>query len=382
MLQRPISLHTVLIILIAAFCLKPSANQADMAACNKPNTKTAADTLLKYPNEKYFTNIRQLTSGGDNAEAYFSFDGKQLVMQITNPQLGAECDQIYYGAIPKKSTDTFTPTLVSTGKGRTTCSYFLPDNKTILYASTHKSNEACPQTIDWRKTGKYVWSLYPEYEIYTANLKGNIIQQLTHNAYYDAEATVSPDGKKIVFTSTRDGDIDLYVMNTDGSGVQRITHELGYDGGAFFSPDSKQIVFRASRPQTPEQITEYKELLAQNLVAPGSMEIFVCNADGSNLRQITKLGGANWAPFFHPSGKKIVFTSNHHTKGRGFPFNLFMIDINGNNLEQISFDKAFDSFPMFSPDGKTFSFSSNRNNGGTRDTNVFVAEWVEPKSGK
>jgi len=337
---------------------------------------------LQYPNEKHLTNIQQLTFGGDNAEAYFSFDSKKLVMQIANPDKGIECDQIFYGILPQLPTDTFAPTLVSTGKGRTTCAYFLPGDQAILYASTHKSNEACPEKFDWRKIGKYVWPLYSEYEIYYADLQGQVVQQLTNNKFYDAEATVSPDGNKIVFTSTRDGDIDLYTMNIDGTNLRRITRELGYDGGAFFSPDSKKIVFRASRPQTPEAIAEYKELLAKNMVAPTNMEIYVSNADGTNLRQITKLGGANWAPFFHPSGQKILFASNHHTQGKGFPFNIFMVDLNGNNLEQITFDEAFDSFPMFSPDGKKLVFASNRNNGGTRDTNIFVADWVETPSDK
>lgn len=351
-----------------------SCNQVKSEVVNNP-----ADSALLYPNEKHFKNIRQLTFGGDNAEAYFSFDSKQLVLQIANPAKGIECDQIYYGTIPQKANEAFAPKLVSTGQGRTTCSYFLPDGKSVLYASTHKNNADCPETVDWRKVGKYVWPLYAEYEIYIADLSGKITKQLTDNKYYDAEATVSPDGKKIVFTSTRDGDIDLYVMDIDGSNVKRVTNGLGYDGGAFFSPDSKQLVFRASRPQTPEAVAEYKDLLSKNLVAPTDMEIYVSNADGSNLRQITKLGGANWAPFFHPSGKKILFTSNHHTKGRGFPFNLFMVDLDGENLEQITYDTAFDSFPMFSPDGKKIAFSSNRNNGGTRDTNVFVADWVDPK---
>lgn len=371
----------VLMIFAVYFCFNPAVDDTLMS-CNKVKSQvvwSSADSALLHPNEKYFSNIRQLTFGGDNAEAYFSFDNKQLILQIANPAKGIECDQIYHAAIPQKADEVFNPKLISTGSGRTTCSYFLPDGKSVLYASTHKSNPKCPETVDWRKLGKYVWPLYPEYEIYFADMSGKIIKQVTENNFYDAEATVSPDGRKIVFTSTRDGDIDLYVMNVDGSNVKRITHQLGYDGGAFFSPDSKSIVFRSSRPTSPEEVAEYKDLLSKNLVAPTNMEIYVCDADGDNLRQITKLGGANWAPFFHPSGKKIIFTSNHHTKGRGFPFNLFMIDITGENLEQITFDPAFDSFPMFSPDGKRIVFSSNRNNGGTRDTNVFIADWVAPE---
>jgi Tol biopolymer transport system component len=158
--------------------------------------------------------------------------------------------------------------------------------------------------------------------------------------------------------------------------VKQITNTLGYDGGAAFSADGKKIVWRASRPKTADDIKEYRTLLARDLVEPTDLEIFVANADGSDVRQVTNLGKANWAPYFHPDGKRILFSSNHHTQ-RGFPFNIFMIDLSGKNLQQITFDKSFDAFPMFSPDGKKLVFSSNRNNGGGRDTNLFVTDWIE-----
>lgn len=328
---------------------------------------------LVYEQEVNFKNLKQLTFGGDNAEAYFSFDGKNLVFQATSSKWGVKCDQIfmmpitgYTGEIPK---------MLSTGKGRTTCSYFMPGDTSIIYASTHLANEECPETPRL-VNGKYVWPIYSTFDIYTADLQGNILKQITTEPGYDAEATVSPDGKKIVFTSDRTGDLELYTMNIDGSDIQQITFGLGYDGGAFFSPDSKKIVFRASRPQTEEEKNEYLGLLKQGLVQPSKMEIYVCNADGSDLQQITKLGGANWAPYFHPSGKSIVFASNHHSPG-GRVFNLFSIGIDGTGLKQITYDKTFDAFPMFSPDGKHLVFASNRNNGGTRDTNVFIAEWID-----
>lgn len=379
MFRRAIYLIPIAILLFLSYAIGKSFYKN--AVDNTPKEQMSAPVSpIQYPAEKHFANMRQLTFGGDNAEAYFSFDSKKLVMQIANPEKGIECDQIFYGAIPQTPDEVFTPKLVSTGKGKTTCSYFLPGDQAVLYASTHLSDPNCPEKLDWRKLGKYVWPLHSEFEIFYADLNGQIVKQLTNNKFYDAEATVSPDGNKIVFTSTRDGDIDLYVMNIDGTNVRRITNQLGYDGGAFFSPDSKKIVFRASRPQTPEAIAEYKDLLSKNVVAPTDMELYTCNADGTNLRQITKLGGANWAPYFHPSGQKILFASNHHTQGKGFPFNIFMIDLNGNNLEQITFDDAFDSFPMFSPDGKKIVFASNRNNGGNRDTNIFIADWVETPS--
>ena len=331
-------------------------------------------TLL-YPGEKHFKNLKQLTFGGDNAEAYFSFDNKDLVFQATNERWRTECDQIFI--MPATGYTSEMPQMLSTGKGRTTCSYFMPGNKEIIYSSTHLGNEACPQAPR-SVNGKYVWAVFPDFDIFVADLAGNVKRQLTNSPGYDAEPTVSPDGKTIVFTSTRSGDLELWTMNIDGSNKKQVTKGLGYDGGAFFSPDSKKLLFRASRPQTDEDIKVYKDFLKQDLVQPSDMELFVCNVDGSDLQQITKLGGANWAPFFHPSGEKVIFASNHKNAGKGRPrFNLYMINLDGTGLEQISQDGVFDAFPMFSPDGKKLVFSSNRNNGGTTDTNVFIADWVE-----
>lgn len=336
----------------------------------------AQEAPLQYSEEKHLANVRQLTFGGDNAEAYWSFDNTKLVFQSNNPAWGFKCDQIFFTSITGDDLANKKPQMLSTGQGRTTCAYFLPGDKTIVYASTHLGGAECPREPERKPGGKYLWPIYDTYDIFVADLKGKIRKQLTKEKGYDAEATVSPKGDKIVFTSTRNGDLDLYTMNIDGSDVKQITHELGYDGGAFFSPDGSKIVFRASRPKTEEQKKEYRDYLAQGLVAPTEMEIFICNADGSDLKQITTLGKANWAPFYHPSGKKILFSSNH--KGtRGFQFNIFMINEDGSGLEQITHDGVFDSFPMFSYDGKKLVFSSNRNNGGTRNTNLFVADWVE-----
>ena len=353
------------------------------SACSSPNKENAeestADSMevsLIYPQEKHFSNMRQLTFGGDNAEAYWSFDDTKLVMQSSNEAWGLKCDQIFYFDVKNDYLDDHIPTLLSTGKGRTTCSYFLPGDTTIVYGSTHLGGDECPPEPERRADGKYLWPIYPSYDIFVADLKGNIIDQLTDEPGYDAEATVSRQGDKIVFTSDRSGDLELYTMNIDGSDVQQITNELGYDGGAFFSPDGTKLVFRSSRPSTDEEKAEYKQLLSEGLVAPTNMELYICNVDGSDLRQITNLGKANWAPFFHPSGEKIIFSSNH-AGARGFEFNLFMINLDGTGLEQITYDSVFDAFPMFSNDGKQIVFSSNRNNGGTRDTNLFVADWVE-----
>ncbi|MDX2246803.1 MAG: hypothetical protein SF052_08525 [Bacteroidia bacterium] len=334
-----------------------------------------ADSLV-LPGEKHLKNVRQLTFGGDNAEAYFSFDSKSLTLQRTAPSADIPCDQIFAGKLPETSAETFDLQRISNGKGRTTCSFFMPGDQQIIFASTHDASGDCPPEVDRAKMQKYVWPIYNSYELYIADLQGNILQRMTENDAYDAEATVSPDGTKIVFTSTRNGDLDLYIMDIDGSNVVQVTKELGYDGGAFFSPDGKQLIFRASRFETEAEKQEYKDLLTQGFVAPTNMELFICNLDGTGLQQITSLGKANWAPFFHPSGEKIIFSSNHASE-TGRSFNLYMINRDGSGLEQVTFDPEFASFPMFSYDGKKLVFAANRNNGGTRETNLFIADWVE-----
>lgn len=335
----------------------------------------SADTL-RYAQEKHFRNIQQLTFGANNAEAYWGFQDKDIIFQSDNPAWDVNCDQIFYMKANANEPD-FKPKIVSTGLGRTTCAFFLPGDTTFVYASTHLVDNACPAVPERKPRGAYVWPIYESYDIFKANLKGEILTNLTPNSSgYDAEATLSPDGTKIVFTSMRTGDLELFIMDTDGSNVTQITFELGYDGGAFFSPDGKKLVFRSSRPKTEEEIEKYTSLLEQGLVEPTSMELYTVNIDGTELTKITNLGKANWSPYYHPSGEKIVFSSNHASE-RGFPFNIYIIDEDGSNLEQISFDDTFDSFPMFSYDGTKIIFASNRFNGGDRSTNVFIADWVE-----
>ncbi|MDZ4847033.1 MAG: hypothetical protein SH857_15985 [Chitinophagales bacterium] len=370
--------------LLCVLLFLASCNNQPAPATTEPITAAPVVDTLRYPEEKHLKNVRQLTFGGDNAEAYFSFAGDKLTYQWTHKEKGITCDQIFFlSTTMQNGSDSLSSgegrgeaTRISTGKGRTTCSYFLPGDSLVLYASTHITSDTCPQNPNMKDARQYLWPLFDSYEIFIADLSGNVKKQLTDNKFYDAEATVSPKGDKMVFTSTRTGDCELFTMNLDGSNVKQVTTELGYDGGAFFSPDGSKLVFRASRPKTAEEQKNYKALLAKGLVAPSDMEIFVCNLDGSDMKQITTLGKANWAPYFHPSGNKIIFCSNHQSE-KGFPFHLYMINMDGTGLEQITFDPMFDSFPMFSPDGKQLAFCSNRFNGGTRDTNIFLAEWVE-----
>ncbi len=351
---------------------KPAIAIAALSLCFSLHAQT--DTL-HYADESHFKNVQQLTTGGDNAEAYWSYDSKHVIFQRTNPKEGISCDRLFMGTVPELN-QPFIYKQVSSGKGRVTCSFFLPDGKRIIYASTHLAGDSCPPAVDRSKyNNRYIWPIYASYDIFMADTNGHIIKQLTNTPGYDAEGTLSPDGKKMIFTSVRNGDLDLYIMDLTTYKVKQITHELGYDGGAWFSPDGKKIVWRASRPKTDAEIADYKDLLKQGLVAPTQMEVFVADADGSNVQQVTHFGQANWAPNFTPDGKQIIFCSNYEYK-RGFPFNMYLINFDGSGLEKISRDKGFDAFPMFSPDGKKLMFSSNRNNGGGHDTNVFIADWV------
>jgi Tol biopolymer transport system component len=317
--------------------------------------------------EPHLRNLRQLTFGGENAEGYLSPRGDQLIFQATPP--GASCDQIFVMPLAGG-----TPRQVSTGRGRTTCSYFFyPDAGRILYSSTHGADPACPPRPDMSQG--YVWAIYASFEIYSALPDGTDLRRLTDSPGYDAEATFAFDGSRIVFTSVRDGDLDLYSMRPDGGDVRRLTNTPGYDGGAFYSHDGSKIVYRASRP-SPEALPRYRELLARGLVEPRSLEIFVMDADGSNSRQVTANGAANFAPFFHPDGKRIVFASNMGDP-RGRNFDLYMVNVDGSGLERVTANPTFDGFPMFSSDGRRLVFASNRLSRVEGETNLFVADWVE-----
>src|SRR6266404_4832724 len=313
----------------------------------------------------HFDNLQQLTHGGQNAEAYWSPDGKRLIFQSTRD--GRECDQMYI-----MNADGSDVRMVSTGKGVTTCGYFLADGKHILYASTHESGDACPARPD-RSRG-YVWAVYPGFDIFLATDTGKIVKKLTDTPGYDAEATVNWKKDRIVYTSLASGDLELWTMKTDGSGKKRITTSEGYDGGAVFSRDGSKLVWRAHHPDTPEKAARAKELLKDNLTAPMKMELFVADADGANAKQITNFGCASFAPTFTPGGKKILFSSNKH-KCDSRDFELYLINLDGTGLEQVTSFGGFTSFPEFSPDGRKLAFASSYKSTGNYEFNIFTAEW-------
>ncbi len=363
----------------AALCCMALCSQMSQAA--EPAKKTAEPPGAGA--ERHLKNIRQLTFGRQDAEAYFSFDGAKLIFQSTNNWMkdsfaatlkpAAEplgCYQMYIMDLESNQIR-----LVSTGAGATTCGYFFPGDRRVLYSSTHASGPNCPPKP--KRDGAYRWAL-EDYDLYAVRIDGQEMQRLTSSPGYDAEATVSPDGKTIVWTSMKDGDLDLYVMNLDGTKPRRLTDEVGYDGGAFFSPDSKRIVYRASHPTEPADIAKYKDLLQQRLVEPGQLEIFVMNADGSGKRQVTSNGASNFSPFFHPDGKRIIFSSNVETRNEGGrpSFHLYLVGDDGAVLERLTFDGRFNSFPMFSPDGTKLVWVSDRGAKDPGEYNVFLADWV------
>jgi Tol biopolymer transport system component len=322
---------------------------------------------LRHPEERHLRNIRQLTFGGENAEAYFSRDDASLSFQSTRPPYS--CDQIF-----TMDPDGSNVRLVSTGKGRTTCSFWFPDRSRVLFSSTHLASPDCPPRPDMSKG--YVWALYDSFDIFSARPDGSDLRRLTDAPGYDAEATIADDGSRIVFTSTRDGDPEIYTMKLDGTDVRRLTHEVGYDGGPFFSADGKKIVYRADHPETEAEKADFAALMAEHLIRPGKLELFVMDADGSNKRQVTRLGAASFAPCFHPDGKRIIFASNvADPKGRNF--DIYLVNVDGTGLERVTYDESFDGFPMFSHDGKRLVFASNRNGKVKGETNVFIADWVD-----
>jgi Tol biopolymer transport system component len=348
-------------------CHSAPRTAAPAVAAAQPLASIYPTSYPSNPAEPHLRNVRMLTHAGENAEAYWSADGRQLIFQATLPGV-TRCDQIFI--MNADGTDAH---MVSTGKGRTTCSYFYPSGDRIMYSSTHAASAECPAPPDMSKG--YVWALY-EYDVYTAKPDGSDVRRITSNPGYDAEATISRDGRNVVFTSTRDGDLELYSMTTDGRNVKRLTNEIGYDGGAFYSADGTKIVYRAFHPKDPKQVSDFQDLLAQKLVRPTTLDIFVMDADGTNRRQLTANSAANFAPFFFPDGKRVIFASNvADPKGRDFE--LYMVNIDGTGLARVTTSPDFDGFPMFSPDGKRLVFASNRGAVTAGNTNLFIADWVE-----
>ena len=317
--------------------------------------------------ERHLRNVTQLTDGGENAEAYFSHDGKWLTFQSTRD--GRTCDQQYVMRVSDATTRR-----ISTGQGKTTCGWFFPGDRRLFFASSHAVDSACAPRPDPSKG--YVWRLDP-FDIYTVSRNGTGLRRLTNFGVYTAEGVLSPDGTSIAFTSLKDGDLDIYSMNADGSNVRRLTTTPGYDGGPWWSPDGKQIVYRAWHYEPGDSAYKaYKDLLDQRLVRPNKMELWVMNADGTNQRQLTRLGGANFGPSWAPGGTRIIFSSNHQAPPRSGNFDLYLINLDGSGLERLTYNKDFDGFPMFSPNGKKLVWASNRHDNKQGETNLFIADWV------
>jgi Tol biopolymer transport system component len=366
----PAVLAAAVLLAPAAFSQHPGQPAAaSERAATAPAGPPLAGPAVIHPEERHFRNLRQLTFGGQNAEGYWSPDGKQIIYQRTNEAEGVPCDQEFVLDLASGQSRR-----VSNGKGRVTCGYFTDGGRRVLYATTALASEACPPPVDHTKG--YSWPMVKDYDIVSHALDGSGFRRLTDTPGYDAEATLSPDGTTIVFTSVRDGDLEIYTMATDGSQVKRLTHEPGYDGGPFFSPDGKRIVYRRDEHPDAASLSRYQELLAQHLYRPGMLEIWVMDRDGANKRQLTRLGAASFAPYFHPDGKRIIFASNY-PDARGRAFDLYLIGDDGNGLERVTSEPTFDGFPMFSPDGKRLVLASNRGGKVPGETNLFLVDWVE-----
>jgi TolB protein len=341
-------------------CASAVARTAPASATPAVNIARAGD-----PTEPHLANIRQITNGGENAEAYFSGDGQWITFQSSRD--GRTCDQQY--VMRRDGSDV---RRVSNGNGKTTCGWFLPGGNRLFFGSSHMHDSLCPPKPDPSKG--YVWPL-DKFDIFTVNRDGSGLQRLTNYNVYTAEGVLSPDGKRIVFTSLKDGDLDIYTMNVDGSDVKQLTRTPGYDGGPWWSPDGTKIVYRAHHPKDSVELRQYRELLAQGLIRPSKVELFVMNADGSDNRQVTQLGGANFGPSWTPDGKRIIFASNHQNP-RSRNFDLFIVNLDGSGLERITTNGEFDGFPMFSPDGKQLIWASNRFDARPGETNLFIADWI------
>jgi TolB protein len=360
-------------VLLCLLLLSACQSSGHVQEAKTPAQAKGAEPLLFPGEERHLKNVRQLTFGGQNAEAYFSADGQWLAFQSHRGE--HPCDEEYV-----MRTDGSELRKVSTGKGRVTCGYLISDSASspepsrVIFASTHDFGADCPPKPD--QSYGYVWPIYSTYEIYSRPFKGGPLERLTKNKFYDAEATVSPDQKEIVFTSTRDGDLDLYTMDIHGKHVKRVTNDLGYDGGAFYSHDGKRLIYRAFHPETAAEKAEYVNNLKRGVYSPTWLELFIIDKDGKNKKQITNLKGATFAPFLFPNDKRVIFASNYKNYGTR-KFDLYAVDIDGKNLEQITFSGTFDSFPMFSPDGKKMVWASNRNGKEPHETNIFIADWVD-----
>jgi len=325
--------------------------------------------------EKHMKNITQLTFDGSNGEAYFSPDGRRLIYQSNTG--GYACDKIWM-----MNTDGSDKHMVSPDHGANTCSFFFPDNKRIVFASTsHLPGDCPPKPKTPQVAVGHVWPLYP-YNIFTANANGSNLKKITDNPEYDAEPIISSDGKQIVFGSKRYDDFDVYIMNSDGTNIRRLTDKTGYDGGPWLSPDGKKIVWRAWYPETEEEKAQWHDCMENNYIVPVPLALWVMDSDGSNKRMILRNGATNFAPSWHPDGKRIIFSSNmddwhQDTKRFGHNFELYLINIDGTGLERLTYNKVFDGFPMFSSDGKKLVFASNRNPQKPRTTDIFIADWIE-----
>jgi len=318
-----------------------------------------------YYGEDHLTKIKQLTREGENKKASFAPNNEKIIFQAMRDNL--RCDAIY-----SMKRDGSEINLLSSGKGIAVSAKIAPDNESIIYSSTHKVDYQCPQRPEFSLD--YVWSLYRDYDVFVSDSFGGSTKRLTRTEDYDGNASYSPTGNRVVFTSNRSGDLELYLMNSDGSNVKQLTKAVGYDGDAVFSPDGKYIVWRASRPKGND-LDEYRYQLSQGLLRAGKFELFLLKLGSKRAVRLTNNGATNFSPSFDPQSSKVIFSSNM-SQDDGLNYDLYTVDIKTRKLERITYYSGFDGYPVFSSDGKKLLFTSSRNFRYKAETNIFTVDWV------
>jgi Tol biopolymer transport system component len=330
---------------------------------DEPKQRNVRKAQLYY-GEDHLTKVTQLTFTGENTQASFSPDNKNIIFQSTRNRL--RCDAIF-----RMHSDGSDISQISSGKGIASSAVISPDNNSIIYSSTQKVDYQCPSKPEYSKA--YSWLLYSSYDLFKDELTGGSDERIIKSSSYDGGAVYSPKGDKIIFSSGRTGDLELYIANSDGNNVKQLTNIDGYDGDAVFSRDGKYIVWRASRPKGND-LHDYRYQLSQGIIKEGKFEIFMMKLAGGKPIQLTNNGATNFSPSFDPNSNNIIFSSNMSQKD-GRNYDIYTLNLKTRKLERITYYSGFDGYPVFSSDGKKLLFTSSRNFRYKAEKNIFIVNW-------